>query len=123
MVIVNEGRENGTDAAYGCLSTAVLFFYLYRRNFCLFDIIWSMKLGIGFYSDCGSWIARLSEIGGSLDNWGGFEKRVDFVPEISWDIPASSILIYDNSGVMNDEQVKLLHDFTTYNESIIPLTL
>lgn len=54
-----------------------------------------------------------------LDNWGDFEKRVDFVPEISWDIPASSILIYDNSGVMNDDQINLIYDFITYNEMVL----
>lgn len=46
-----------------------------------------------------------------LDNWSQFEKRVAFVPDIHWDIPQSSILVYDNSGEMTDEQVEKLYQF------------
>lgn len=46
-----------------------------------------------------------------LDNWGEFEKRVDFVPQINWDIPASSILIFDNSGELTEEKCEKLFSF------------
>ncbi len=46
-----------------------------------------------------------------LENWGDFEKRVDFVPTINWDIPASSILVFDNSGELTDEKVEQLRAF------------
>ncbi|MGO4108005.1 AAA family ATPase [Paenibacillus sp. YAF4_2] len=48
-----------------------------------------------------------------LDHWSNFEKRVAFVPEINWDIPQSSILVYDNSGEMSGEQVETLYQFVT----------
>ncbi|MCM3630057.1 ATP-binding protein [Paenibacillus glycanilyticus] len=46
-----------------------------------------------------------------LEHWSQFEKRIAFVPEINWDIPQSSILIYDNSGEMSEEQVEKLYQF------------
>lgn len=46
-----------------------------------------------------------------LDNWGDFEKRVDFVPTINWDIPESSILIFDNSGELTEEKQQKLVQF------------
>ncbi|GMK46917.1 MULTISPECIES: AAA family ATPase [Paenibacillus] len=46
-----------------------------------------------------------------LDNWSHFEKRVAFVPDIHWDIPQSSILVYDNSCEMTDEHVETLYQF------------
>jgi Predicted kinase len=46
-----------------------------------------------------------------LEHWSHFEKRVAFVPEINWDIPQSSILIYDNSGELTAEQVDHLYQF------------
>ncbi|MHA7964279.1 AAA family ATPase [Paenibacillus sp. CAU 1782] len=46
-----------------------------------------------------------------LENWGDFEKRVDFVPAINWDIPSSSILVFDNSGELTDEKVEQLRSF------------
>ncbi|WP_201007606.1 AAA family ATPase [Paenibacillus glycanilyticus] len=46
-----------------------------------------------------------------LDNWLHFEKRVAFVPDIHWDIPQSSILVYDNSCEMTDEHVETLYQF------------
>ncbi|TCM97711.1 AAA domain-containing protein [Paenibacillus sp. BK033] len=57
---------------------------------------------IGRHTDRDQW---------KLDNWSQFEKRVAFVPEINWDIPQSSILVYDNSGDMTDEQVEKLYQF------------
>ncbi|NIK69877.1 AAA family ATPase [Paenibacillus sp. BK720] len=59
---------------------------------------------IGRHTDRDQW---------KLDNWSQFEKRVAFVPEINWDIPQSSILVYDNSGDMTDEQVEKLYQFVT----------
>lgn len=46
-----------------------------------------------------------------LDHWSDFQKRVDFVPEINWDIPASSILVFDNSGELTEEKVEELYRF------------
>ncbi|RJE91075.1 ATP-binding protein [Paenibacillus sp. 1011MAR3C5] len=46
-----------------------------------------------------------------LENWGDFQKRVDFVPAINWDIPESSILIFDNSGELTEEKVEKLRKF------------
>lgn len=48
-----------------------------------------------------------------LNHWSDFEKRIAFVPEINWDIPQSSILVYDNSGEMSSEQVETLYQFVT----------
>ncbi|WP_337099569.1 AAA family ATPase [Paenibacillus sp. YIM B09110] len=52
-----------------------------------------------------------------LDNWGDFEKRVDFVPQINWDIPASSILVFDNSGELTEEKAELLFQFVTEKQA------
>ncbi len=46
-----------------------------------------------------------------LDNWGDFEKRIDFVPQVNWDIPASSITIFENSGELTDAKVEQLLAF------------
>lgn len=46
-----------------------------------------------------------------LDNWGDFEKRVAFVPQINWDIPSSSILVFDNSGELIEEKSEQLFQF------------
>ncbi|ACT03075.1 AAA family ATPase [Paenibacillus sp. JDR-2] len=46
-----------------------------------------------------------------LDNWSHFEKRVAFVPDIHWEIPQSSILVYDNSCEMTDGQIEKLYQF------------
>lgn len=46
-----------------------------------------------------------------LEHWSDFQKRVDFVPEINWDIPQSSILIFDNSGDLTEEKVERLREF------------
>lgn len=52
-----------------------------------------------------------------LDNWGDFEKRVDFVPQINWNIPASSILVFDNSGELTEEKSELLFQFVTESQA------
>ncbi|WP_424768107.1 AAA family ATPase [Paenibacillus sp. sgz302251] len=46
-----------------------------------------------------------------LDNWGDFEKRIEFVPQINWDIPSSSILVFDNSGELTNEKSEQLYRF------------
>lgn len=46
-----------------------------------------------------------------LEHWGDFEKRVDFVPAIHWDIPQASITVFDNSGELTDGKVAGLIDF------------
>lgn len=46
-----------------------------------------------------------------LDNWGDFEKRVDFVPQINWDIPQESVLVFDNSGELTEEKQQQLVRF------------
>lgn len=46
-----------------------------------------------------------------LDNWGDFEKRIDFVPQINWDIPQSAILVFDNSGELTLEKSEQLYQF------------
>ena len=46
-----------------------------------------------------------------LDNWGDFEQRVNFVPEINWDLPEHSILVFDNSGELTEEKERQLIDF------------
>lgn len=41
-----------------------------------------------------------------LENWNSYENRVNFVPEINWDISDDDILIFDNSGDLTEEKVK-----------------
>lgn len=46
-----------------------------------------------------------------LENWTSYESRVNFVPEINWDISDENILIFDNSGDLTDKKVKSVVDF------------
>ncbi|OMF23080.1 hypothetical protein BK133_24890 [Paenibacillus sp. FSL H8-0548] len=46
-----------------------------------------------------------------LSNWGDFEKRIEFVPQINWDIPSSSVFIFDNSGELTEEKAEQLYHF------------
>ncbi|SDB81593.1 AAA domain-containing protein [Pelagirhabdus alkalitolerans] len=46
-----------------------------------------------------------------LENWDSYETRVNFVPEINWDIPESNIYQFDNSGELTDQKVTKLKDF------------
>ena len=46
-----------------------------------------------------------------LGHWDDFKHRVQFVPEINWDIPASSILVFDNSGDLTEEKVESVYRF------------
>lgn len=46
-----------------------------------------------------------------LNHWTDFEKHVNFMPEINWDIPSSNILVFDNSGELTEEKQQKLIDF------------
>ena len=46
-----------------------------------------------------------------LDNWDQYETRVNFVPEINWNIPEDNILVFDNSGTLTQEKVTNLITF------------
>lgn len=51
-----------------------------------------------------------------LEHWDDFKQRVQFVPEVNWDIPASSVLVFDNSGDLTNEKVESVYQFVI-NES------
>lgn len=51
-----------------------------------------------------------------LEHWDDFKQRVQFVPEVNWDIPASSVLVFDNSGDLTNEKVESVYQFVM-NES------
>ncbi|MFD3259917.1 AAA family ATPase [Paenibacillus lentus] len=46
-----------------------------------------------------------------LEHWDDFKHRVQFVPEINWDIPKSSVLVFDNSGDLTKEKVDSVYEF------------
>ncbi|WMT41518.1 AAA family ATPase [Paenibacillus sp. D2_2] len=46
-----------------------------------------------------------------LEHWDDFKQRVQFVPEVNWDIPASSVLVFDNSGDLTDEKIESVYQF------------
>lgn len=46
-----------------------------------------------------------------LENWDQYETRVNFVPEINWDIPEDSVLVFDNSGDLTEDKVAELINF------------
>lgn len=46
-----------------------------------------------------------------LEHWDDFKHRVQFVPDIQWAIPESSILVFDNSGELTEEKVENLYRF------------
>jgi predicted kinase len=48
-----------------------------------------------------------------LDHWDDFKKRVDFVPEINWDIPKENTYIFDNSGELTADKIDVLYRFVT----------
>lgn len=56
-----------------------------------------------------------------LNNWGDFEKRVAFVPEINWDIPSSSVLVFDNSGELTEEKSELLFQFVNEKQTTLSM--
>lgn len=51
-----------------------------------------------------------------LEHWDDFKQRVQFVPEVNWDILASSVLVFDNSGDLTNEKVESVYQFVM-NES------
>ncbi|WP_141504122.1 AAA family ATPase [Paenibacillus luteus] len=54
-----------------------------------------------------------------LNNWGDFEKRIEFVPQINWEIPSSSVLIFDNSGELTDEKSEQLFQFISEKQATL----
>lgn len=46
-----------------------------------------------------------------LENWDSYETRVNFVPEINWDIPKTSIEVFDNSGELTNKKIDQLVQF------------
>ncbi|MGO4693296.1 AAA family ATPase [Paenibacillus sp. 2TAB26] len=54
-----------------------------------------------------------------LDNWGDFEKRIAFVPQINWVIPNSSILVFDNSGELTEEKAEQLFQFVNEKQTTL----
>jgi predicted kinase len=56
-----------------------------------------------------------------LNNWGDFEKRIEFVPQINWEIPSSSVLIFDNSGELTDEKSEQLFQFISEKQTTLSL--
>ncbi|WP_127531566.1 AAA family ATPase [Paenibacillus kobensis] len=53
-----------------------------------------------------------------LNNWDSFATRVQFVPEINWDIPASSITVFDNSGELTEDKVESLYRFAADKQPV-----
>lgn len=48
-----------------------------------------------------------------LNHWDNFKQRVEFVPEVNWNIPASSVTVFDNSGELTDAKIEGLYQFIT----------
>lgn len=46
-----------------------------------------------------------------LDNWDSYENRVNFVPEINWNIPEDHQYVFDNSGNLSEEKITRLVQF------------
>lgn len=46
-----------------------------------------------------------------LEHWDDFKHRVQFVPEINWDIPETSTLVFDNSGNLTEEKLDSVYRF------------
>lgn len=54
-----------------------------------------------------------------LNNWGDFEKRIEFVPQINWEIPSSSVFVFDNSGELTQEKAEQLFHFVNSKQTSI----
>jgi predicted kinase len=54
-----------------------------------------------------------------LNNWGDFEKRIEFVPQINWDIPSTSVLVFDNSEELTDEKAEHLFQFVNEKQTTL----
>ncbi|GGH37729.1 AAA family ATPase [Paenibacillus segetis] len=52
-----------------------------------------------------------------LEHWDDFKQRVQFVPDINWDIPSSSILVFDNSGDLTEEKLESVYQFVNGSDS------
>ena len=46
-----------------------------------------------------------------LQNWNAYETRVNFVPDVNWDISESNIRTFDNSGELTKEKIEELVTF------------
>jgi predicted kinase len=46
-----------------------------------------------------------------LRHWDKYKHRIHFVPDIAWNIPESSVHIFDNSGDLTDEKIDRLYAF------------
>ncbi|GJM83519.1 hypothetical protein HMSSN139_60150 [Paenibacillus sp. HMSSN-139] len=51
-----------------------------------------------------------------LEHWDDFKHRVQFVPEVNWEIPASSILEFDNSSELTEEKADRVYRFVLGEE-------
>ncbi|RBW68289.1 AAA family ATPase [Bacillus taeanensis] len=51
-----------------------------------------------------------------LEHWDEFKERIS-APEIAWNIPDSSILKFDNSGLLTEEKLEMLIRFIKGEES------
>lgn len=40
-----------------------------------------------------------------LENWADYEARVNFVPEINWNLPEENVYLFDNSDALTDEKI------------------
>ncbi|WP_440897904.1 AAA family ATPase [Amphibacillus sp. Q70] len=40
-----------------------------------------------------------------LVHWDSYENRVNFIPEINWNVPEDHIHIFDNSGTLTEEKI------------------
>jgi predicted kinase len=54
-----------------------------------------------------------------LNHWSDFEKRIEFVPQINWDIPSSSVLVFDNSDELTDEKAEQLFHFVNEKQATL----
>ncbi|MCL6457439.1 MAG: ATP-binding protein [Gorillibacterium sp.] len=50
-----------------------------------------------------------------LEHWEEYWKTLRFVPEINWNIPSSSILIYDNSEDLTEDHIQDISTFVGIN--------
>lgn len=54
-----------------------------------------------------------------LNHWSDFEKRIEFVPQINWDIPSSSVFVFDNSDELTDEKAEQLFHFVNEKQATL----
>lgn len=54
-----------------------------------------------------------------LEHWDDFKQRVQFVPDINWDISSTSILVFDNSGELTEEKINSVYQFVNGSDSSV----